>query len=600
MKKTCIFCLAAMVAVLAAGTQAEAIIRVEAHGTVEWNQFIDGPFYGTVQPGDSVVMIFDVCSDNYEDPPYYPPPSTCHTRGYKILPESFFLRIGSVDVPRDAGAPGTPYFVLRNNDPGSDGVKMSSDPCGNSDGGMVLDLAGASGGTFVLTFWRTFEDGNSPVTVFNSLDIAQAVGYWEYEWMSEYSFSIAGGGGTPLGMNYDWFSMTQIAPLQAPPVITAQPVSVTEECGNNATFMVEATDAVSYAWWYDDGVNGPVAVVDTQDGYGTTIAGSSTKQLTIYGVGPRYAGSYYCVVSNGCGNDPYYASVTTDTVQLTVTARQLPEILTQPAAFTQVCQDGTATFHVDASGPVLYYVWWYNDGVTPARLMHDGLDVYGATVSGTYTATLRIQGVKPGHAGYYYCEIWNGCDASDPANVVTTDLAQLGVSTPGTAPQIFAQPVPVTLQCPSGTAAFSVVANSVALYAWWFDDGVNPAYQLFDGPDMYGATISGSATANLSIENVNTNHAGAYYCVLWNGCDFWEPSNSATTSPAQLSFLTNACAFGDMNCDQALTIDDVPGFIQALVNPESFSGCNILNGDINLDGLVDGADIDPFVHLLVP
>jgi len=52
---------------------------------------------------------------------------------------------------------------------------------------------------------------------------------------------------------------------------------------------------------------------------------------------------------------------------------------------------------------------------------------------------------------------------------------------------------------------------------------------------------------------------------------------------------------GDLNCDGALTADDVPAFITALLDPAfysaSFSQCNISNADLNTDGRVDGRDI---------
>lgn len=56
------------------------------------------------------------------------------------------------------------------------------------------------------------------------------------------------------------------------------------------------------------------------------------------------------------------------------------------------------------------------------------------------------------------------------------------------------------------------------------------------------------------------------------------------------------CEFGDFNGD-GITFGpaDIPGFVDALMcnNP------NPLCGDINLDGFVDGRDIQPFINLVL-
>ncbi len=58
---------------------------------------------------------------------------------------------------------------------------------------------------------------------------------------------------------------------------------------------------------------------------------------------------------------------------------------------------------------------------------------------------------------------------------------------------------------------------------------------------------------------------------------------------------------GDMNCDGAINSADVPDFVQALVNPGEFGGCDVSRADINADGVIDGRDAQPFVEaLLVP
>ncbi len=59
---------------------------------------------------------------------------------------------------------------------------------------------------------------------------------------------------------------------------------------------------------------------------------------------------------------------------------------------------------------------------------------------------------------------------------------------------------------------------------------------------------------------------------------------------------------GDLNCDGAVNFADINPFVLALSDPagyaQQFPSCDIHNGDINGDGLVDFNDINPFVALL--
>ncbi|MCZ6816510.1 MAG: hypothetical protein O7F76_07385 [Planctomycetota bacterium] len=55
----------------------------------------------------------------------------------------------------------------------------------------------------------------------------------------------------------------------------------------------------------------------------------------------------------------------------------------------------------------------------------------------------------------------------------------------------------------------------------------------------------------------------------------------------------------DMNCDTQVQLDDLPRFVQALIDPESFAGCDINRADINCDGVIDGRDVGGFVVCLL-
>lgn len=261
------------------------VVAIEIHGHVEWNIFLNGPLVSTaVHPGDPAVMSFEVLSSNYVDSPSFP------VRGYPIIPGSFALRIGEVDVELEDPTITNvvPYWVIRNNDPMSDGVMFSTSV--ELPFGVPISLPGASGAPFGMSFMRTFDDGNQPNTVFNSLDILDATGYWGFEWMSVYDFTIEGGGGSPLGVVYDWFSMSLISE----PVILEHPAPLNTCELQPASFSVEATGVTTYQWRH----NG-IPLVDGTDAAGALVAGATLPVLTFDLVTAFHAGQYDCVVTNG-------------------------------------------------------------------------------------------------------------------------------------------------------------------------------------------------------------------------------------------------------------------------------------------------------------
>lgn len=56
---------------------------------------------------------------------------------------------------------------------------------------------------------------------------------------------------------------------------------------------------------------------------------------------------------------------------------------------------------------------------------------------------------------------------------------------------------------------------------------------------------------------------------------------------------------GDMDCDGDVDTADVPLFIQALLDPAAFGGCDITRADLNGDSLTDGEDVQPFVASVI-
>jgi hypothetical protein len=55
------------------------------------------------------------------------------------------------------------------------------------------------------------------------------------------------------------------------------------------------------------------------------------------------------------------------------------------------------------------------------------------------------------------------------------------------------------------------------------------------------------------------------------------------------------CARGDMNCDSAVDLADVDGFVGVLLTPDAATDCQKYLADADGDGLHTGLDVTAFV-----
>lgn len=80
----------------------------------------------------------------------------------------------------------------------------------------------------------------------------------------------------------------------------------------------------------------------------------------------------------------------------------------------------------------------------------------------------------------------------------------------------------------------------------------------------------------------------------------WNDAHSGEHLYAVVELPGNQC-LGDMDCSGSVTMADVPLFVQALLQPGPFTGCDIDNADMNEDTFENGTDIQLFVNeLLTP
>jgi len=246
-------------------------------------------------------------------------------------------------------------------------------------------------------------------------------------------------------------------------VISQHPSSVTLCEGDNAQFFVVATGVapLTYQWQLNN--------VD--------IPGATNSSITINGITPANAGAYTCIVSGAstCG------AITSNPANLTVNPKI--NILVQPLN-TNVCEDNTAIFTVDATGTgLLNYKWLYNN-----VYLTDNARVFGAT-----TKELRVNLSTNADEGIYKCEIYSACGNT------TSNSVALSVTD---STKIVAHPLSQNVLL--GTSAtFNVSATGAGLtYQWQYNN----------------SNIVGANSSTYSIAAVALADAGQYRCIVTGSC----------------------------------------------------------------------------------
>jgi hypothetical protein len=202
------------------------------------------------------------------------------------------------------------------------------------------------------------------------------------------------------------------------------------------------------------------------------------------------------------------------------------------------------------------------------------IDWYTGSCGGTFVNVGTAVSVTPVAQTTYYARarvISTGA-VSTTCGSVTVDVAS--------SPSISQQPAPATVA--SGQpASFQVGASGTAPNYQWRKDGNN----LSDG-----GSISGSMTANLSINPALTTDAGNYDVVISNTCF------TVTSSAAALA-VTGHCGSADFNHDGDVGTDaDIDAFF-ACLGGSCCATCE--SADFNGDGdLGTDADIEAFFRVL--
>ncbi|HPF38269.1 MAG TPA: hypothetical protein P5081_11305 [Phycisphaerae bacterium] len=118
------------------------------------------------------------------------------------------------------------------------------------------------------------------------------------------------------------------------------------------------------------------------------------------------------------------------------------------------------------------------------------------------------------------------------------------------------------------------------------------------------AVISGDFSANFRFELDDPANADPYDAlfVVFDAAQNTAPSD-IVQSGFGAGFWWDGPLYGDMNCDDVVDLQDISPFGMALVDADAYMAnwpaCDILLGDMNRDGLVNGLDLAGFVAALL-
>jgi uncharacterized protein (TIGR02145 family)/uncharacterized repeat protein (TIGR02543 family) len=251
----------------------------------------------------------------------------------------------------------------------------------------------------------------------------------------------------------------------APQITTEPRADTTVNSGTAITvsFTVKTNDcfpAPTFTW-YKAGVATSVATTQTYTKTGITLADS---------------GNYYVIVENIAGKD------SSNNAHLTVITP--PSIKTQPASQT-VCENGNATFTVEANGTGPFTYLWKKGGAA----------ITDANASGANTTTLKITSATAANAGQYTCVVTNSIGTP-----VTSSAATLAVNTLSTVPTSIT--ASSSTLCPGSSVTLTINGGSLesgSTWKWYKD-------LSFTQPATVTA-VSGYADGS----KVTVSQAGTYY-----------------------------------------------------------------------------------------
>jgi alpha-tubulin suppressor-like RCC1 family protein len=362
-----------------------------------------------------------------------------------------------------------------------------------------------------------------------------------------WGYNVDGESTVPVGItnvvaiaakSYRNLVLVQDPATHAPPKFWQQPFDyVLLSAGQTVIFNSQAVGSLPlrFQWYWN----------------GTPLAGQTNRWLAFTAAQLNQRGEYQVVVTNSFGSS-------TSQVARLLTP---PLIVTQPASQT-VLAGSNVNFSVLATGNgPLSYQWYFNGNTLTDT----------ARINGSTSANLSISNLDYSDTGNYSVVV------SDMYGSATSSVATLTVPFP---PGFSQQPQDLFTNAGTGAGFSATVTGTPPIALQWFFN---------DAPLTDGGRISGSATANLTVSNLQTNDSGPYWLVASNF------AGMATSSVATLTVVIPPPVI----TTQPLGRSVPPGFSTVFMAAASGSGLAYqwqLNGT-NILGATQTSYTNPAVSL---
>ncbi len=378
--------------------------------------------------------------------------------------------------------------------------------------------------------WTNLTNGSvhSNVTT-NTLDITDAAEYKTYKFYR-----------CVLNTDCKPATMSDVVNLKiyTKPDIHIQPSDKVICLDGNTNFQVGSKgDVLTFQWQMStDGGTNWANMSDAG-----IYSGTSTFHLSVAGVSASNDGELYrCIVNGACA-----PADTSDVAKLTV---KIPTAITSnPASGGTICNGGSTSFTVTATGSDLTYKWYENVGGGSGGF---SLVTDGGAYSGATTNTLTINGLSiPNniHLVTYYCEVTGACNTKKtPASL----LHVKGV------PTIDIQPLNV-VRCDQATnVKFSVAASGTNISYQW-QENTGSGWNNLSNSGIY----SDVDKHTLMISAVNVAMDGYLYrCIITGDCTPSVTSNEVklTVNKLEVPQVTIAEDKNDICEGESVTFTPTP------------------------------------------
>ena len=260
---------------------------------------------------------------------------------------------------------------------------------------------------------------------------------------------------------------------------------------------------------FNGGFVNPITLSATGNPGGTTIVfgtnplttGTPNSTVTLTGTNTLFNGTYTITVTGVASGAPNQ----TANVSYTINPGAGPVINTQPLS-QAVCQGGTVTFTVAATGALTYQWQKSTDG-----------GITWPPVAGATGTSYTIVNVQLSDAAQYRCATTGQC------NVTNTNAATLTVNTP---PAISVQPQDATI-CVGGSNTFCVTAT-----------GSNLTYQWQSAPTCASPFTNIVAATSNCYTVASAVSTTAYKCIVNGTCTPAATSNCALMTVVSAVVIT--------------------------------------------------------------